>query len=216
MDVKIYFNDKPLFLADALTEEMRGYARHDDAVLIDEFSQPAVNSMIHEMRREKVHAGIFLHSDVGTLKKAFWKKFMLVQAAGGLVSNGAGQWLFMFRRGKWDLPKGKLDPGETLEKCAVREVKEETGLGEVRMDGPLLVTYHTYDESGHHILKETHWYRMTAPGNQATKPQQEEQITELVWAGREKIGTLLNNTFPSIRDVLRKAELGQGPATLPA
>src|SRR5579872_5949786 len=118
MYLKIYFNDKPLFLTDAMTEEIRAYARHDDAVLIDEFSHPAVNSMIHEMRREKVHAGIFIHSDLATLKKAFWKKFMLVQAAGGLVTNGKGEVLFMFRRGKWDLPKGKLDPGETPEHCA--------------------------------------------------------------------------------------------------
>ena len=68
-----------------------------------------------------------------TLKKAFWKKFMLVQAGGGLVQNGNGQYLFMLRRGKWDLPKGKLDPGETLEQCAVREVGEETGLKRVQV-----------------------------------------------------------------------------------
>ena len=207
MDIKIYFNDKPLFLTDKMTDEIRAYARHDDAVLIDDFSHPAVNSMIHEMRREKVHAGIFLHSDLNTLKKAFWKKFILVQAAGGLVGNGKDQWLFMLRRGKWDLPKGKLDPGETLEHCAVREVGEETGLKEVNLDGPLLVTYHTYDESGHHILKETHWYRMTASPGQMTTPQAEEQISELVWASRDKIRSLTKNTFPSILDVLEAAEL---------
>jgi 8-oxo-dGTP pyrophosphatase MutT (NUDIX family) len=202
---KIYFNDKPLFLCDEMTDEIRKYARHDDAVLIDEYSPPAVNSMIHEMRRESVHAGIFLHSDLGKLKKAFWKKFMLVLAGGGLVQNGNGQYLFMLRRGKWDLPKGKLDPGETLEQCAVREVGEETGLKRVRLDGPLLVTWHTYDESGHHILKETHWYRMTALPDQVIAPQQEEQITELIWAERGQFGRLLKNTFPSILDVLHAA-----------
>jgi 8-oxo-dGTP pyrophosphatase MutT (NUDIX family) len=202
---KIYFNDKPLFLCDEMTDEIRKYARHDDAVLIDEYSPPAVNSMIHEMRRESVHAGIFLHSDLGKLKKAFWKKFMLVLAGGGLVQNGNGQYLFMLRRGKWDLPKGKLDPGETLEQCAVREVGEETGLKRVRLDGPLLVTWHTYDESGHHILKETHWYRMTALPDQVIAPQQEEQITELIWAEPGQFGRLLKNTFPSILDVLHAA-----------
>jgi 8-oxo-dGTP pyrophosphatase MutT (NUDIX family) len=205
MYIKIYFNDKPLFLCDEMTDEIRKYARHDDAVLIDEYSPPAVNSMIHEMRRESVHAGIFLHSDLGKLKKAFWKKFMLVLAGGGLVQNGNGQYLFMLRRGKWDLPKGKLDPGETLEQCAVREVGEETGLKRVRLDGPLLVTWHTYDESGHHILKETHWYRMTALPDQVIAPQQEEQITELIWAEPGQFGRLLKNTFPSILDVLHAA-----------
>jgi 8-oxo-dGTP pyrophosphatase MutT (NUDIX family) len=207
MYVKIYFNDKPLFLCDMLTDEIRAYARHDDAVLIDELTPPAVNSMIHEMRREKVHAGIFIHPDLPTLKKAFWKKFILVQAAGGLISNGESEWLFIQRRGKWDLPKGKLDPGETLEQCAVREVGEETGLKKVRSESPLVVTYHTYDESGHHILKETHWYRMTASPDQAVRPQVEEQITELVWAGRDRIPDLTKNTFPSIMDVLRAAGL---------
>jgi 8-oxo-dGTP pyrophosphatase MutT (NUDIX family) len=216
MYIKIYFNDKPLFLTDEMTEEIQGYAHHDDAILIDEFSHPAVNAMIHEMRREKVHAGIFIHSDLATLKKAFWKKFNLVQAGGGLVNNGAQAWLFMLRRGKWDLPKGKLDAGETLEKCAVREVGEETGLGAVRLDAPLLITYHTYDENGKHILKETHWYRMSVSGKQAAIPvpdqriakfQADEAITEIVWADKERVAALTKNTFPSIIDVLKAAGL---------
>jgi 8-oxo-dGTP pyrophosphatase MutT (NUDIX family) len=206
MYIKIYFNDKPLFLCDEMTEEIKTYAHHDDAVLIDEFSHPAVNSMIHEMREERIHAGIFIHSDLATLKKAFWKKFMLVRAGGGLVRDPEGRYLFMLRRGKWDLPKGKLDPGETLEQCAVREVGEETGLNQVRLDGPLLVTYHTYDESGHHILKETHWFRMSLLSEQPGIPQQEEQITELKWVEEKGVGVLLSRTFPSIVDVLNAAK----------
>lgn len=207
MYIKLYFDDKPLFLCDALSDEIRVYAHHDDAVLIDEFSHPAVNAMIHEMRREKVHAGIFIHPDLGTLKKAFWKKFMLIQAGGGLVENGKSEYLFMLRRGKWDLPKGKRDAGESLEQCAIREVGEETGLREVRLEAPLLVTYHTYDENGRHILKETHWFRMTAFGDQSVVPQVEEQISKLVWADRQKIIALVKNTFPSIVDVLQTAGL---------
>jgi len=207
MYIKIYFNDKPLFLCDRMTDEINVYAHHDDAVLIDEFSHPAVNSMIHEMRQAKIHAGIFVHSDLEVLKKAFWKKFNLIKAGGGLVDNGKGLYLFMFRRGKWDLPKGKLDPGETLEQCAVREVGEETGLQEVRLERPLVVTYHTYDESGKHMLKETHWYKMNTADGQMLKPQQEEQITELRWVAPDRMGELLKNTFPSIVDVIRAASL---------
>ncbi|HTI91551.1 MAG TPA: NUDIX domain-containing protein [Puia sp.] len=205
MYIKIYFNDKPLFLCDRMTAEISVYAHHDDAVLIDEFSHPAVNSMIHEMRQEKVHAGIFIHNDLEVLKKAFWRKFVIIQAGGGLVDNGKGQYLFMYRREKWDLPKGKLDPGETLEQCAVREVGEETGLKKVKLEAPLLVTWHTYDENGKHILKETHWYRMSASADQSIIPQQEEQITELRWVAPEDMGGLLKNTFPSIVDVLHAA-----------
>jgi 8-oxo-dGTP pyrophosphatase MutT (NUDIX family) len=202
MHIKIYFNDKPLFLTEEITPEIEPYAHHDDAILIDEFSTPGVNSMIHEMRQEKIHAGIFVHQPLDELEKAFRKKFIVIQAAGGLVLNDAGDVLMIFRRGKWDLPKGKLDPGESLETCAVREVQEETGLQKLTLEKPLVVTYHTYDESGHHILKESHWYLIKASGKQALAPQLEEQITELKWVPASEVKQYMDNTFPSIIDVL--------------
>jgi 8-oxo-dGTP pyrophosphatase MutT (NUDIX family) len=205
MYIKIYFNDKPLFLCDEMTPEIAVYAHHDDAVLIDEFSHPAVNSMIHEMRLANNHAGIFIHRDLDVLRKAVFKKFLLVKAGGGLVKNKEGKYLFMLRRGVWDLPKGKLDPGETIGNCALREVGEETGLREVKLEEPLLVTYHTYDENGKHILKETHWFRMTATDDTSLKPQQEEQITELRWVSADEMKPLLQHTFPSVADVIRCA-----------
>src|SRR4051812_48020306 len=100
---------------------------------MDDFSPPAINTIIHEMQAEKVHAGVFLHADLEALKKAIWKKFTIIRAAGGLVVNDGGEMLFIFRRGKWDLPKGKLEEGEDLEECAVREVEEETGLKNVKL-----------------------------------------------------------------------------------
>ena len=205
MFIKIYFNDKPLFLCDEMTAEIKEFAHHDDAVLIDEFSHPAVNSMIHEMRQPKVHAGIFVHKDLEELRRAVWRKFLLVKAGGGLVRNGDGKYLFMLRRGYWDLPKGKLDDGETIEHCALREVMEETGVEGVILESPLLVTYHTYDESGKHILKETHWFRMQAPAPGQLVPQTEEQITELRWVDTAGMPELLRKTFPSVKDVVRAA-----------
>jgi len=203
MHIKIYFNDKPLFLTDALNADIEPYRHHDDAVFIDEFSHGGINSMIHEMRQEKVHAGIFLHTNVEELRKAFWKKFMLVKAAGGLVLNEDGNILFIFRRGKWDLPKGKLDEGESLETCAVREVQEETGLKNVQLKKHLVTTYHTYDESGHHILKETWWYLLSASKKEALVPQTIEQITQIEWVAPDNLEKYVSNTYPSIIDVLR-------------
>jgi 8-oxo-dGTP pyrophosphatase MutT (NUDIX family) len=57
-----------------------------------------------------------------------------VRAAGGVVwrrgADGAVEVLVVHRPkyDDWSFPKGKLDPGETEEECALREVDEETGL----------------------------------------------------------------------------------------
>ncbi len=202
MYIKIYFNDKPLFLCDEMNDEIKNYAKHDDAIFIDEFSNASVNSMIHEMNLEKVHAGIFLHNNLDELKKAFWKKFLLIKAGGGLVQNENDEVLFIFRRNKWDLPKGKLDDGETIEQCALREVEEETGLTNVLLKKLLLITNHTYNENGKYILKETYWYKMKGTSTQSLIPQAEEQITEIKWITEHEISTLIKKTYPSIVDVL--------------
>lgn len=204
MHLKIYFNDKPLFLADEMDDIMLPYSHHDDAVLIDEFSNASVNSMIHEMRSQKIHAGIFLHTDLAELKKAVFKKFTVIKAAGGWVTNDHDEVLMIHRRGKWDLPKGKLDPGEKLEDCAVRETEEETGVKNI-IGGPLLlVTYHTYEENGHHILKESYWYDLRVKGRPDLKPQHEEDIVAAEWVPIAGINSYLKNTFPSILDVVKK------------
>lgn len=201
MYLKIYFNDKPLFLCDAIEPALEPFLHHDDAVFIDELDTHTVKAMIHEMQLEKVHAGVFLHEDLEALKKAFFKKFTLIQAGGGLVSNDRQEYLLIHRRGKWDLPKGKLDEGETIEECAIREVQEETGLKQVEILHPLLITYHTYHEGTKFVLKESHWYSMYAGGEQATTPQTEEDIQQIIWVPVQELGKYTGHTFPSIKDV---------------
>lgn len=206
MYVKIFFNDKPLFLCDAISPEIEPFLHHDDAVFVDEFSTPAVNSMLHEMVQPKIHAGIFLHSDFKELKKAFWKKFMLVEAAGGAVLNPDNELMLIYRRGKWDLPKGKLEEKEAQEAGAIREVMEETGLTDVNAIKPLLTTYHTYNESGHHILKPSYWYLMRTKQSDGLVPQTEEDIHEVKWVPFDQLGPYMENSFPSIRDVVEKLQ----------
>ena len=203
MHIKIYFDDKPLFLCDNIDETIEPYVHHDDAVFIDELDPHTVKSMIHEMQLEKIHAGVFFHPNLEELKKAFFKKFVLVQAAGGLVRNEKDEVLMIFRRGKWDLPKGKLDKGETLEECAVREVEEETGLKNIQLTGPLLVTHHTYHEGTRFILKESHWFSMETKSDQVLVPQAEEDIHEIKWVKNGELKQYFKNTFPSVVDVLQ-------------
>jgi 8-oxo-dGTP pyrophosphatase MutT (NUDIX family) len=205
MYIKIYFNDKPLFLCDTVDEIIEPYMHHDDAVFIDELDPHTIKTMLHEMQQEKVHAGVFLHPDLEELKKAFFKKFVLVKAAGGLVINEQKEWLLIFRLGKWDLPKGKLDKGEKLEACAVREVEEETGLKNVKLQKPIGITWHTYHEGTRFILKESHWYKMKVKGAQILVPQTEEDILEVKWVKPSGLDEYLSHTYPSVADILTAA-----------
>jgi ADP-ribose pyrophosphatase YjhB (NUDIX family) len=209
MYIKIFFKDKPLFLCDTIDETIQPFIHHDDAVFIDELNAHTVKTMIHEMQQPQVHAGIFCHSDLEELKKSFQKKFIIIQAAGGLVKNDENKILMIFRRGKWDLPKGKLDPGEKLEDCAIREVEEETGLKNVKLYSPLTVTYHTYHEGTKHILKQSHWFMMSVTGDQQTIPQTNEDIFEIHWVEQTNINDYLSKAFPLISDIIQAAKLKQ-------
>jgi ADP-ribose pyrophosphatase YjhB (NUDIX family) len=205
MYLKIYFGNKPVFLCNERDKEIDEILHHPEAVLIDEFDKHAVNSLLHEIKKTDFHAGVILHANLDELKKAFWKHFTIIKAAGGLVKNEKGEYLFIFRRGSWDLPKGKLDKGETLEQCAVREMQEETGLSDITLKDAICTTYHTYDEFGKHILKESYWYDMEANSNQTLTPQTEEGISEIVWLNGDLIKKILPNAYPSIREVIREA-----------
>ncbi len=203
MRYKIYFGDHPLYLTNELDQEMNEIMHHDDGVYMDELSNSGIKSMIHEMKLPQHHAGVFFHEDLDKLFKAFRKHFDIITAAGGVVRNDREDVLMIFRRGKWDLPKGKLDKGETIEACAVREVEEETGVKNTSLVGPLTTTYHVYDEFGKHILKESHWFTMKSPGVQKLVPQQEEQITAIEWANDARIDELLKNSYSLVKNMLR-------------
>lgn len=127
-----------------------------------------------------------------------------IVAAGGIVENEEGKILLQYRRGKWDLPKGKLDEGETLEECAVREVEEETGLHDIQLGEPVGITHHQYMEKGINIHKETHWYAMKVSGSQQLIPQTEEDILELRWVAENELQPYLSNTFANIIEIIEK------------
>ncbi|MBY0479211.1 MAG: NUDIX domain-containing protein [Chitinophagaceae bacterium] len=202
MYIKIYFGDKPVFLCNEIDDTIHEYMHHPDAVFIDEITSPAIKSLLHEIAKEEFHAGILWDEDMEKLKKAFFKHFKPVTAAGGLVENEKGEVLLIFRRGKWDLPKGKLDKGETIEQCALREVEEETGLKDIKLVNPLMVTYHTYNDYGKQMLKDSHWFVMKVKGKQNITPQTEEDITEIKWVKKKDVKNYFDNIFPSVKDVL--------------
>ncbi|MEO9144538.1 MAG: NUDIX domain-containing protein [Ginsengibacter sp.] len=201
----IYFDNKPVFLCNEITPDINQYKLRPGSIFMDGLSRGSIESLLHEIKKMDFYAGILFNEDFSTLKEAFFSHFTLIKAGGGLVKNKKGEILMIFRREKWDLPKGKLEEGESIEECAIREVQEETGLIELEIEEPIEITYHTYVQEGKPILKESHWYAMKATGSEKLIPQTEEDISEIMWANNEDIKKHILNTFPTIVKVLKHA-----------
>ena len=126
---------------------------------------------------------------------------MLIEAAGGLVYNLDNQLLMIFRNGKWDLPKGKLEPGENIRQCAIREVEEECGVKNLTISKKITDTYHTYELKGNPILKRTYWYMMNSDFDGKLVAQIEEGITKVEWVNEEDIAKKLENSYGNIKEL---------------
>lgn len=125
-------------------------------------------------------------------------------AAGGLVFNEKNELLMIFRRGKWDLPKGKMEKGESSETSAIREVQEETGIKNVTINHFTGKTHHEYFDPylKENVLKETHWFSMQAASTETLIPQTEEDITEIKWVEKTELDELLKNTYFNIKQII--------------
>lgn len=160
---------------------------------------------------EKVY---IIGTDYEQLKKDFYSHYHIVESAGGLVTNPNGEVLLMYRKNKWDLPKGKIEPNETHTEGALREVIEETAVQPIviQYDIPILttpntqfnnVTFHCFHTKKGRVLKTTYWYAMYCSEFVAGVPQIEEDITELKWVKINELDSYFNNMYSSIKDVIR-------------
>tara|TARA_B110000008_G_C16773243_1_gene485479 strand:+ start:74 stop:544 length:471 start_codon:yes stop_codon:yes gene_type:complete len=133
--------------------------------------------------------------------KEFCSDYTLIEAAGGLVYNSNNHLLMILRNDKWDLPKGKLEVGETIEECAIREVEEECGMEELSIVNKLNSTYHTYKLNGKAILKCTYWFKMHSNYKSKLSPQLEEGITKLEWVSLSEVLSKLENSHANIKEL---------------
>lgn len=207
MLIKIYFDDKPVFLADQKLAELETYARPGVRWMENAGTQH-LPKLIEEIQTPALEAAVLISKNPKDLLDGFKKQLHLVQAGGGLIHIDRSEVLLIFRRGKWDLPKGKLDEGEDLEQCALREIEEETGLKHLRSEGLLYVTYHTYHHTGKrslkvkHVLKETYWYLVEGDRNDALMPQTDEDIEKCEWVKISDLAPYLENAHTSLIDVV--------------
>lgn len=140
--------------------------------------------------------------DIKAIKDFLRRRFKVVDAAGGLVIK-RGKFLMIHRMKKWDLPKGKRDPGESSRQTAVREVKEECGI-EVKLGKRIVTTWHTYTMNKNMMLKRTRWYSMELTDDSQMKPEKTEDIEEVRWMTRKEVYHALENSYNSIRFVFSR------------
>jgi len=159
-------------------------------------------SLIDIVSNVKKHKKIFLfHKNSEKLILNFKKKIKVIFAGGGIVKNNLDETLFIYRRNKWDLPKGKIDKGETIDQTALREVKEETGIVDLKIVDFRTKTYHIFKKNNEYCLKETTWYNMVSNFDGEFIPELKEDITKVVWKNDKKIKKI-KNTFPNIKLLL--------------
>jgi 8-oxo-dGTP pyrophosphatase MutT (NUDIX family) len=143
--------------------------------------------------------------------KHIWKIFRIyfteVGAAGGLVRHTSGRYLFIEKKGKLDLPKGHIEPGEEAETCALREVGEESGISGHSIVKPLMPSYHTYTWEGISYLKKTSWFLMQYNGEMVKEPQVKEGITRIEWLFPEEISKIKRSAWMSLMDMINTSIL---------
>ncbi len=203
---KININDNTLYLiqTDKLKKE-----KFSKNALISPYSGKTKNllSFIDMLENTNRFDEIAIHfHDVKVLKSDFEGLFKVVRASGGVVLNPKGKILMIFRKGHWDLPKGKIDIGEKKKDAASREVQEETGVEELIVDEKVITTRHVYRlKNGKRAIKKTYWYKMKALA-QPLVPQIEEDIEKAEWMNVKTFVTPYIKIYPSILDVLKAAK----------
>lgn len=200
---KIYYNNKPLILAEGaiIKKEFENY------ICLNGANAHHFSEAIRLLDRMDTKGVVIMDSSREQLEKELLWAFYPLHSGGGVVLNESGDVLMIFRRGKWDLPKGKQDEGEDIEQCAVREVCEETGLKHVQLKHKICNTLHIYPMNNKLILKHTAWYMMQGSAKEQLLPQQEENIEHVMWVKPSEIPQLLQNSFETITDLLVEAKI---------
>ena len=191
---KIFVGNKPIILTTQLKKEI-----DFKNILIE---SAGVEKIISTLKNDKYKAVHLIGSDLDSMLKTFLKLLPNVVAAGGKVLNSSGRILFIFRNGKWDLPKGKTEPNETIDQTALREVEEETGIKGLHITKPIEITYHILKRNNKYQIKKTYWFEMYSDYKGDLIPQLSEGITKVKWIGPKKLKKVKKNIYANIEGLI--------------
>jgi len=198
---KVFINNRPILIADNDVQELMVpgtlFLRDESSEVLDVILDLAHTETVFFRQ-------IYLVAkNPDQLFELLESKCKIIHAAGGMVKNESGNLLMIFRNGKWDLPKGKVEKGESIEEAGIREVEEECGISGLTITKKLQPTFHTYIHKEKIVLKKTFWFEMLCTDDRKLKPQTEEGITEVKWMNAGEVEEALKNTYHSIVDVVR-------------
>lgn len=195
---KVFVNDKPLFLTNKISRET------DFQLFLLESID--IKQIIIKIFQNKIQKAYLYHPDEKEIMKTLKAKIPVNKAGGGLVYNKKGEVLFIFRNGKWDLPKGGVEKKEEIEQTAMREVEEETGVNQLRITNKLQKTYHVFKRNGVYKLKVTHWFEMHSDFEGTPQGQLDEGIEKVAWIHPDAIPEILKNSYENIKLLFEKEE----------
>ena len=195
---KVFVNDKPLFLTDEVIKET-----DFNFFLLESID---IEQIIIKMFNNKIQKCYLYHPDEKVIFKKLKEKIPVQKAGGGLVYNKNGEVLFIFRNGRWDLPKGGKEKGEKMKLTAMREVEEETGVNKLKVVKKLQKTYHIFRRNGKYKLKITHWFEMKTDYDGIPIGQIEEGIEKVAWLNPAQIEQALRNSYENIKLLFQKEE----------
>ena len=191
---KIFVGNKPIVLTTKVEKET-----NFKNLMIDSVD---IIRVLQLLKKNKYKSVRLVGSNEDDLLESFLKLLPNVIAGGGKVFNSKGHILFIFRNGKWDLPKGKAEANETIDQTALREVEEETGIRDLSINKPLEITYHIFKRNNKILLKKTYWFEMYSSYEGDFKPQFKEGITKVKWIDPKKLKKIKKNIYANIDQLL--------------
>ena len=186
---KVFFNESLLTFSNQSNSEAKNILFHHETQFDEAFHLLSSNS--------SKFVNIF-SDDIDAVWASFLNYFKHIKAAGGIVRNPQDDILFIFRLGKWDLPKGKMEEGESKEESAIREIEEECSITNLQLKRFLMPTFHIY-YLREYVIKETYWFEVFYDGVELPLPQTEEGIETVEWKKECEIPQLLENSYPNIK-----------------